>query len=85
MQSLVNKVHAILDRDDPDIAKTFLKNYQGGDTLVDLNNYFRKQLTRCPIPTLEERSCLLDDLSAEYWIEYFKDQVAPTIIRFNLV
>lgn len=56
-----------------------------GNDIHTANSYFRNLLIQAPIKTIDERGCLLDDVTDEVWIEYFRDHVAPTLVRFNLI
>lgn len=56
-----------------------------GNSISELNSYYRNLLIQAPINTLNERGCLLDDLDEATWLNYFKDQVVPTLVRFELV
>lgn len=63
-------------------SATFSNN--SGDVQVALNKYFRHQLSKAPVSTLDERECLIDDLDPKQWLKYFRQHVLPTLVRFNL-
>lgn len=70
-------------------AEVFRKTYNGwresdADQVVSLNKYFRGELAKAPVSTMDERSCLRDDLSPTAWLKYFGSHVAPTLSRFDL-
>lgn len=85
MTKLVNAVAEILGELDGDEASGFASTYSGDDHIPSLNKYFRKVLTHAPIATLDERSCLMDELEESRWLEYFGQHVAPTVVRFKLI
>lgn len=71
------------------LAAIFNRQYTGWresdrDQVVSLNTYFRQVLGHAPISTLNERSCLRDDLDPSVWLKYFVSHVVPTLVRFNL-
>lgn len=83
--TLKTDLPALFAREDTDLSDRFCKEYTGDYSLPSLNAYFRNLLTRAPISTLDERSCLLNELEPRIWLDYFTDHVFPTIIRFNLL
>lgn len=83
--ALDSTLPALLSRADKDLGDRFLADYKGDYSLPSLNQYFRSVLTQAPIKTLDERSCLLDELEPAIWIDYFEGHVLPTITRFNLI
>lgn len=83
--TLAVKLPALLGRVDVSLKDRFLHQYKGDFCLPSLNTYFRSVLTSAPIKTLDERSCLLDELEHDIWLDYFQDHVLPTITRFNLI
>lgn len=84
---LVSSVHNLLQKSKPELADKFKSNYNAQDgfsEIISLNQYFRKELLKAPISTLDERECLIDDLSDNQWLMYFETHVLPTLVRFNL-
>lgn len=49
-----------------------------------INQYLRLVLADAPVCTINERECLMDNLSERVWMEYFVDTVYPTLVKFNL-
>jgi hypothetical protein len=85
-QSLAEKVEQLLSRDG---KFHFGRNYTGfsqndADQVVSLNKYFRGELAKAPVSTIDERGCLRDDLAPAAWLKYFQSHVLPTLNRFNL-
>jgi len=83
---LCQAVGDLLADQKPHLADNFYATFHAGngDVLVALNKYFRLQLSNAPVSTLDERECLIDDLSHEQWLKYFKGHVLPTLVRFDL-
>lgn len=83
---LCQAVGDLLADQKPELADNFYAGFHpgSGDVQPALNRYFRLQLANAPVPTLDERECLIDDLSPEQWLKYFKGHVLPTLVRFNL-
>lgn len=83
---LIQEVEDMLDGERRELADVFRSTFR--DTheseMVSLNKYFRVQLSKAPVPTLDERECLIDDLSPGQWLKYFESHVLPTLVRFNL-
>lgn len=86
MGKLTNTVYDLLREKDPELAISFERGFSplSDDELVELNRYLRGQLSKAPVSTFEERSCLVDTLSDRTWLEYFEDLILPTLVRFNL-
>lgn len=85
-QSLADKVARNLDSDG---AAVFSRTYRGwresdAEQVVSLSKYFRLQLAKAPVSTIDERGCLNDQLAPAIWLKYFHSHVAPTLNRFNL-
>jgi hypothetical protein len=85
-QSLAEKVERLLSKDG---AFHFGRNFTGfsqsdADQVVSLNKYFRCELSKAPVSTMNERGCLRDDLAPGVWLKYFQSHVLPTLNRFNL-
>lgn len=49
-----------------------------------INRYWRDQLGRLPINTMNVRYCLVDEGDFEHWLVLFREQVAPCIVENNL-
>lgn len=82
---LTKKVKQSLDDLCKECGDGFNKGYEGGESLTELNQFFRNVLVKAPVSTLDERSCLVDDVDDDTWLGYFKDHVVPTIVRFKLI
>lgn len=86
---LYGAVENLLLRHNKEIARVFRANTDERpevaiDEVKDLNRYFRVQLGKAPIDTLDERGVLMDDISPKMWLQYFEKHVLPTLVRFNL-
>lgn len=87
--TLAQAVYDLLKEDSPPCAETFKERFKCSATdpkaeLIELNRFWRIELGRVHADTLSERECLIDNLDSKAWLRYFRDQVAPTIIRFEL-
>lgn len=85
MTTLTDEVADLIRQQDPDEAKHFIQTYDGDNSLASMNRYFRGVLTHSPISTMDERGCLLDDLDEPRWLDYLKNHVIPTLVRFKLI
>jgi hypothetical protein len=54
------------------------------DEIVEMNRYWRHELSKLPVNTISERECLIDMIEPTDWLRHFKSQVLPTIVRFKL-
>lgn len=54
------------------------------DEIVEMNRYWRTQLSKLPVNTISERECLIDMIEPSDWLRHFRSQVLPTILRFKL-
>jgi hypothetical protein len=86
MTHLAQEVEDLLSEQKLHLGDAFRANYRNthGDEMVSLNKYFRIELSKAPVPTLDERECLIDDLEPKQWLKYFQGHVLPTLVRFNL-
>lgn len=87
--SLSQRVREALAREKPELGDAFERSFTSSAStdealLVDLNKYFRIELGKAPLSTLDERGCLIDDLAPGMWFKYFEQHVLPTLVRFNL-
>jgi hypothetical protein len=83
---LSQAVHDMLAEQKQHIADAFEASFKNthGDEMVSLNKYFRVELSKAPVSTLDERECLIDDLEPNQWLKYFRVHVLPTLVRFDL-
>jgi hypothetical protein len=58
--------------------------HNGASPMVHLNNYLRVQLGMLPCSTVNERECLMDDVTEREWLRLFNKHVAPTIVAYGL-
>jgi hypothetical protein len=86
MTHLSQEVEDLLSEQKQVLGDVFRDTFRNthGDEMVSLNKYFRIELSKAPVPTLDERECLIDDLQPKQWLRYFADHVLPTLVRFNL-
>lgn len=87
--SLVDRVQGSLTRSKVTLGVAFSNTFKvnvSDDThaQAELNKYFRVQLAKAPVSTIDERGCLLDTVSPDTWFKYFETHVLPTLVRFNL-
>lgn len=84
--SLIDRVRKLLSDEKKELGGNFDRTFDPGrgNDVVELNKYFRIELGRAPISTLEERECLIDDLDEGVWLRYFEHHILPTLVRFNL-
>jgi hypothetical protein len=52
--------------------------------VITTNNYLRVQLGMLPCSTVNERECLMDDVTEKDWLRLFNKHVAPTIAAYGL-
>lgn len=78
------KVASALAKRDETMAERFEAEYHG-ETIEELNDYFRKVLTSAPINTMDERSVLMDDHDEVVWMRYFRSHVIDTVVNFQLI
>ena len=88
-ESLVRLVSGLIADRDPAASERFDAQFptipdNQHDELVALNRYLRGQLGQLPVNTISERECLIDLIEPGDWVHHFKQQVLPTILRFNL-
>lgn len=50
-----------------------------------INRYWRTVLGLCAENTTRERYCLIDTGSDEEYLKIFKEAVAPSIVKYNLI
>jgi len=87
--SLSERVREALARSKPELGVVFTKTFRAPsasdeEQQIELNKYLRFQLAKAPVSTLDERGCLIDEISAGQWFDYFESHVLPTLVRFNL-
>lgn len=87
--SLVTKVADLLSNQNAKLAANFNATFHVNaeteeDELRALNKYFRHELSKIRISTLDECECLRNDIAPVYWLKYFETHVLPTLVRFNL-
>lgn len=87
--SLVTKVSELLTEKNAKLGIIFnnafvSKHNNSVAECAALNRYFRIQLSKIRISTIDECECLRDDIAPVYWIKYFETHVLPTLVRFNL-
>lgn len=82
---LAQSVEDLLAAHKPHLADVFRNTFRpSGNEMVSLNKYFRCELGKAPVSTLDERECLIDDLEPKQWLKYFEGHVLPTLVRFDL-
>jgi hypothetical protein len=54
------------------------------DDIIEMNRFWRNELTKVPVNTISERECLISDIEPIDWLRHFTSQVLPTIIRWKL-
>lgn len=86
MTHLAQEVEDLLSEQKQVLGDVFRDTFRNshGDEMVSLNKYFRVELSKAPVSTLDERECLIDDLQPKQWLKYFQVHVLPTLVRFNL-
>lgn len=88
MGTLYNSVISSLNKRSSDVATKFVKHYQPTPVVTDqqvhLNRYLRMQLGLLPVNTIQERECLMDDVSEKEWIRLFNKHVVQTIVTYGL-
>lgn len=87
--SLREKIGQILEKESPQVAENWLKHYPSGNypfemEVVYVNNYLRHQLGQLPVDTIEERECLVDNITERDWLRHFERSVAMTIVVHGL-
>lgn len=81
-KALTERVSDLLREISPAHAVDFEDGYEGKDNSIeDLNKHFRLELASLPVDTIDERECLISDISEKRWLDYFGDHVARTICK----
>lgn len=75
------EVSDLLREISPEHADDFDDNYNDDDNIESLNKHFRLELSALPVDTIDERECLVNDISEKRWLDYFGDHVARTICK----
>lgn len=88
-ESLVTRVSELLHEENPALAKSFDRQFRASsndpiDEIIDLNAFWRDQLSFLSVNTISERECLIDAIQPNDWLRHFRQQVLPTIVRFEL-
>ena len=82
------EVYQLMAEENRELAERFLASAPASpyveEQLVMINRYWRSELGRLSINTISERECLIDKIDPSDWLRHFRNQVLPTIIRFNL-
>jgi len=87
--SLVRAVSNLLHEENPTLADRFDRQFRAAsndplDEIIDLNSFWRDQLSFLSVNTISERECLIDAIQPNDWLRHFRQQVLPTIVRFEL-
>lgn len=86
--SLIDTVADLLGNSNAARKDAFKRSFKapkaGGDEVKSLNDYFRVELSKVEASTIDERGCLIDGIPPAKWLQYFKDHVLPTLVRFDL-
>ena len=80
-KDLSERVSDLLREISPAHADDFDSNYREEETIDGMNRHFRVELSSLPVDTVDERECLLSDISEKRWLDYFGDHVARTICK----
>lgn len=64
--------------------KSIFQDLTTQDDLIRLNRFWRLQLGRLPINTINERECLSDHSDFNAWLHNFREIVLPTILKYKL-
>lgn len=86
MSTFVDLVVQCLNKHSPDAASKFQQHFVAPATnpIMAINNYLRVQLGMLACSTVNERECLMDDVSEREWLRLFNKHVAPTIAAYGL-
>lgn len=82
-------VYDALASHDLSCATRFLASYvnipgSASVQLVHMNRYWRRQLDRLDVDTINERECLMDDCALSDWLRHFQNGVMPTVLAHGL-
>lgn len=85
MSSLLTRVLEHANKNNREVYARLVDTIPSRDmNLREINQYLRLVLADAPVCTINERECLMDNLSDGVWMEYFIDTVYPTLVKFNL-
>lgn len=81
-KDLSERVSDLLREVSPAHADDFEDNYQGKEESIEaLNKHFRVELSSLTVDTIDERECLISDISERRWLDYFGDHIVRTICK----
>lgn len=81
-KELTEQVSDLLREISPAHADDFEGSYKDKENTIEgLNKHFRMELSELPVDTIDERECLISDISDKRWLDYFGDHVARTICK----
>lgn len=84
MNPFFESVVQCLSKHSNDAANKLSQHAPAPGNLNGINNYLRVQLGMLPCSTVNERECLMDDVSEREWLRLFNKHVAPTIAAYGL-
>lgn len=87
--SVVASVVDMLADSSPSAANRFTRDFHCNHPdskiqIVELNRYWRDQLSQVHASTISARTCLVDDIEPADWLRHFRSLVLPTIVRHDL-
>ena len=87
--SLVAIVKNEIAECDNQLADRFSRSFRAQpnnqyDEIIELNSFWRRELSALTVNTISERECLIDMIDPSSWLRHFRNQVLPTIVRFKL-
>lgn len=81
-KDLTERVSDMLREISPAHADDFNQGYKDKESSIDeLNKHFRLELSSLSVDTIDERECLVSNISEKRWLDYFGDHVARTICK----
>lgn len=88
-ENIVADVAGMLSRDDLSAANRFSRSFKCDSIdpsrqILELNRFWRDQLSQLHISTISARTCLVDDIAPRDWLRHFGQLVLPVIIKHNL-
>lgn len=92
MTNLYREVYNLLCDRDTILAERYYSKFSADieltkgkvDQVAELNHYWRIVFGLMNEDTLKERSCLVDHIPAEVWLDNFKRYVLDSVLKFGL-
>ena len=87
--ALAENVYTLLYDEKPELGEHFKAEYRPrsnapADEIRELNDYLRIELSKITlVSTLQERRALVNEVTPEIWLGYFRKIILPTLKQFG--